>query len=78
MAYYQQAELQKIGKEGFGIIDKCFGRPKRYGNKIIYQESEVPQMKESINKSNMQPSSNIAAQTYRVIYRSEVKYYYHG
>ena len=78
MAYHQKAELQKIGKEGFGIIDKHFGRPKRpYGNKAIYQESEVPQMKEGINKSNV-PSSNFAAQNFRVIYRSEVKYYYYG
>jgi hypothetical protein len=78
MAYHQQAELQKIGKEGFGIIDKHFGRAKRpYGNKAIYQESEVAQMKEGMNKSNV-PSSNFVAQTFRVIYRSEVKYYYYG
>jgi hypothetical protein len=74
--------LTKIGKEGFGIIDKYYGRPKRhgYGNKVIYLENEqvIPQMKEPINKSNM-PNGSFAGQpTFRVIYRSEAIYYAHG
>jgi hypothetical protein len=57
---YRQADLAKIGKEGFDIIDKYYGRPKRnigrpapppgypHGNNFC-QGSEVPplpQMKE--------------------------------
>lgn len=79
---HQQAELVNIGKEGFYIIDKYFGRPKKpYGNKMIYQEiCEVPQKKEAhipiYNKSNNIPSSNAFDRV--IIYRSEVKssYFY--
>jgi hypothetical protein len=45
--------IVEFGKEGFGIIDNYYGRPKRhgYGNKAIFMENEqvIPQMKEPIN-----------------------------
>ena len=61
-----QAELVKIGLEGFAIIDKYYGRPRRSGTgrpyypPLGYQySSQFSQMKEPINNSNM-PNSNTA------------------
>ena len=61
-----QAELVKIGLEGFAIIDKYYGRPRRSGTGRPYYpppgyqySSQFSQMKEPINNSNM-PNSNTA------------------
>ncbi|KAK9992212.1 hypothetical protein SO802_027197 [Lithocarpus litseifolius] len=60
------AELVKIGLEGFAIIDKYYGRPRRSGTGRPYYpppgyqySSQFSQMKEPINNSNM-PNSNTA------------------
>lgn len=54
-----QAELVKIGLEGFAIIDKYYGRPRRSGTGRPYYpppgyqySSQFSQMKEPINNSN--------------------------
>jgi hypothetical protein len=75
---YRQADLAKIGKEGFDIIDKYYGRPKRnigrpapppgypHGNNFCLgsEVPPLPQMKEAVNKTN-----NIASQIFRVVDR---------
>ena len=78
MASQSQAELIKIGNEGFAIIDKYFNQPRSSG-RLYYSPpryqygSQVAQMKEPINNSKVQ-SSNIAGHTnFRGIY-SEVKF----
>ena len=69
-----QADLVKIGMEGFATIDKYYGRPRRPGRPYYPPgypyTSQFPQMKEPVNNSNV-PGS----QTFRGIY-SEVKFQY--
>jgi hypothetical protein len=52
MAYRQPAGLAKIGRDGFDIIDKCYGRPNMSGRLApppgyphgnnTYEGSELP------------------------------------
>jgi hypothetical protein len=79
MASHQaQADLVKIGYEGFAIIDKYYGRPRRPG-RFYYAPpypytSQVPEVKEPSNNTNVPSSNNTAGKTFRGIY-SEVKFF---
>jgi hypothetical protein len=79
MASHQaQADLVKIGYEGFAIIDKYYGRPRRPG-RFYYAPpypytSQVPQVKEPSNNTNVPSSNNTAGKTFCGIY-SEVKFF---